>query len=421
MKYFNIFLISFSFLRGGAAIASKKVGLLAQNELGLEVDVLSQDNAGRFQFFKRLISYALSKLQYDSNPIKHSLNFFSYSPIIKEFKNNREQLFHLHWINNDTVGIFDFNKIPAGSLITLHDEWLYCGAEHCYKVDDSSLDFINGYPFFKKGVWGIHWNYLIWKVKFHKLEHRIDLIYTVPSSWMLSRASQSLILRNADVRLLPNPIDVVKFVPSTKVVINEFRSSLGILPDDIVLVFGAIGGKASYLKGAHLLDEALKKLSTQINTDLVKKIKLIDFGGKTKKNDFLQGFQNISLGHVSDQGQLARLYSSADCVVVPSLVESFGQVAAEALACETPVVCFNCSGLTDIVIDGESGLLAKPYSVSDLAEKIKNIVLLDNESRSELGKNGRRQVIEKFSYPVISKQYNRIINDAIKLKSKARH
>ena len=415
-------IISYSFKKGGAAIsASRFSDILQQNENVLDLELISQDNASLFQFFKRLVTFLLSKAQFDANPIKHSLNLFSYSPIIKAFKNHQEELFHIHWINNDSLSIFDFNKIPAGSLITLHDEWLYCGAEHCYKVEDLNLDFINGYPFFKQGVSGLHWNYLIWKVKLHKLKLRTDLIYTVPSSWMLKRASQSLMLRNADIRLLPNPIDVDVFVPSTKININLFRSSLGILPDDIVLVFGAIGGKASYLKGAHLLDEALKKLSTEMNTDLVKKIKLIDFGGKVKKNDFLQGFQNISLGHISDQSQLAKLYSSADCVIVPSLVESFGQVAAEALACETPVVCFNCSGLTDIVIDGESGLLAKPYSVVDLAQKIKNIILLDNESRSELGRNGRRHVIENFSYPVISKQYNRIINDAIKLKSQARN
>jgi glycosyltransferase involved in cell wall biosynthesis len=412
--------VSFSFTRGGAAIAAGKFKALSEKITHHKVSSLSQGNASRFQFVKRLISFSFLKLQFDGNSIKHSLNLFSYAPILKSF-NQPDTLHHIHWINNDTLSVFDLDKIPSGSLITLHDEWLYCGAEHCYKVDDSSLDFINGYHLFKKGVWGLHWNYFIWLVKKNKLSKRTDFIYTVPSSWMQKRASQSLILRNADVRLLPNPVDVGVFVPSAKININIFRSTLGILPDDIVLVFCAIGGKASYLKGVHLLDEALKKLCSEMDVDLVKKIKIIDFGGKHKKNDFLQGFQNISLGHVYDQSQLAIIYSSADCVIVPSLVESFGQVAVEALACETPVVCFNCSGLTDIVIDGESGLLATPYSVEDLAEKIKNIILLPTEKRAALGRNGRRHVIQKFSYPVISKQYNRIINDAMKLKSKVRH
>jgi len=412
----NFVQVSFSFTRGGAGTAASKFKALAENIPHSKVISLSQGDATLFHFFKRLISYALGKVQFDGNPIKHSLNLFSYVPVLESFKDHSNAIHHLHWINNDTLSVFDFDKIPPGTLVTLHDEWLYCGAEHCYKVLDSADDFIKGYTFYKKGVYGLHWNYIIWRVKKYKLAHRNDLIYTVPSNWMLKRASQSLILRNADVRLLPNPIDVDVFLPSTKIDINGFRGSLGILPDDIVLVFGAISGMTSFLKGAHLLDEALKKLSSEMNADWVKKIKLINFGGKAKKNNFLQGFQNISLGHVYEQGQLAKLYSSADCVIVPSLVESFGQVAAEALACETPVVCFNCSGLTDIVIDGETGLLAKPYSATDLAQKIKNIILLDNHSRLELGKNGRKHVIEKFSYAVISKQYNRIINDVIKLK-----
>jgi glycosyltransferase involved in cell wall biosynthesis len=412
--------VSFSFTRGGAAIAAGKFKAIAKNMSHYKVSGLSQQNTNRFQFIKRLISFSFLRLQYDGNSIKHSLNLFSYAPILKSFKQS-DTFHHIHWVNNDTLSVFDLDKIPSGSLITLHDEWLYCGAEHCYKVGDSSLDFINGYRFFKKGVWGLHWNYLIWRIKKYKLSKRTDFIYTVPSSWMQKRASQSLILRNADVRILPNPVDVSVFVPSTKININIFRSSLGILPEDVVLVFGAIGGNVNYLKGLHLLDEALKKLGSEMNTDLVKKIKLIDFGGKAKKNSFLQGFQNISLGHVYDQSQLAKLYSSADCVIVPSLVESFGQVAVEALACETPVVCFNCSGLTDVVIDGESGLLATPYSTEDLAENIKNMILLSKENRLALGQNGRRHVIQKFSYPVISKQYNRIVNDTIKLKSKVRH
>lgn len=50
------------------------------------------------------------------------------------------------------LSIFDFDKIPSGSIITLHDEWLYCGAEHCYRISDDANDFIHGYNFFKKGV-----------------------------------------------------------------------------------------------------------------------------------------------------------------------------------------------------------------------------------------------------------------------------
>jgi glycosyltransferase involved in cell wall biosynthesis len=209
---FKFILISFSFQRGGAGIAANKFkNLLTGNPYGFSPSILSQDEAGRLQFVKRIISFILSKFQLDGNPIKHSLNLFSYSPVIKKFKAEPQSIYHLHWFNNDTVSVFDLDKIPKGSIITLHDEWLYCGSEHCYKVLDDTDEFRRGYSCFKKGVYGFHWNYIIWRIKKLKLSHRSDLIYTVPSLWMLSRAQSSLILKNADVRYLPNPIDTDLF------------------------------------------------------------------------------------------------------------------------------------------------------------------------------------------------------------------
>ncbi len=412
----KIVYMAFSFCRGGAGIAANKFFFLASKIQAFELVKISQDTAGQFQFIKRLISFALGKFQYDGNPIKHSLNIFSYPLALKALIENKEQLHHLHWFNNDTISVFDLHKIPPGSIVTLHDEWLYCGTEHYYKIDDPVLDFINGYTFFKKGIWGVHWNFIIWKIKLAKLSQRQDLIYTVPSSWMLSRASKSMILKSSDIRLLPNPIDVEVFSRYLSLDNQKFREQFDIYFNDIVLVFGAIGGKSNYLKGANLLEDALKILSTELDSILIERIKLIDFGGKSRSVSCLHGFVNVSLGHISDQTTLAKLYSCADCVIVPSLVESFGQVAAEALACETPVVCFNYSGVTDIVIDGESGFLVKPYDVEDLARQIKNLILLDHEARLRLGKRGRKHVVDNFSYSVISTKYNQIINDALLLK-----
>lgn len=409
----TVSLIAFSFKQGGAALAALKFKTI----LGpLESSSISQSRAGLGQLVKRGLSYGLVKLQIDHNPIKHSLNLFSYSPALKFLNQVKQSIVHIHWFNNDTLSVFSLDKIPSGSIITLHDEWLYCGAEHYYKIDDEDLDFINGYHFFKKGVWGLHWNYLIWKVKVSKLRHRTDLIYTVPSQWMLERAQKSFILKESNIRLLPNPIDIDLFKPVSKKGKIDFRKKLNLAEEDIVFSFGAIGGKSSYLKGAHILDEALQLISLSLEPELMRKIKLISFGGREVGSSTLFGFTNISLGHIAEAEKLVELYASSDCVVVPSLVESFGQVAAEALACGTPVICFECSGLTDIVKDKQNGLLAKAYSVEDLAEKIKEIIFMGEPQRNLLGKKGREHIVKSFSFPVIKKQYYKIIDEARELK-----
>lgn len=414
----KIVTISFSFKKGGAAIAANNFKEICETFENYDVIGISQDNASYFQLVKRVFSYALLKLQYDKNPIKHSLNLFSYSPVLKCFKQNITTLHHLHWINNDTLSVFDFDLIPAGSIITLHDEWLYCGAEHVYKVDDTCLDFVTGYKPFKQGVWGIHLNYFLWKIKLKMLNRRTDLIFTVPSAWLKQRAELSMILKGKDIRVLPNPIDISIFSSCDDNDVKNFRLQNGFSVDDFIFCFGAIRGKSNLLKGADLLEEAMKILSGELNDDEKKQIKFVHFGGDKKNSSAFYGFETISLGHIACPNELALVYSTVDCVVVPSLVESFGQVAAESLACETPVVSFETSGLKDIVIDGETGLVAEGFCPESLSSQLLSAFRMPYEQRLKLGINGRSHIVKNYSSEVVAKQYMQIINDAIQLKER---
>ena len=413
---YKTIIISFSFVRGGAGVSAARFNdILSSNAQSDSVDLIHQDNAGMLQLFKRVISFILVKFQFDNNPIKHSLNLFSFKPVLKAFENSKDTLYHLHWINNDTLSIFDFGKIPSGSVITLHDEWLYCGAEHHYSYNDNSKDFIHGYSYLKKGVLGIHWNSLIWSIKYKKLFHRRDLIFTTPSRWMYNRAKSSLILKNCDVRLLPNPINTDIFKPYPKDDAKKFRRNLHIDDDCFVLVFAASTKKYNKLKGINLLYDALKLLQSKKLKIPISKIILINFGG-LKGDAKLYSYRNISIGHIDNEIDLAKIYSIADCVVVPSMFESFGQVSAEAISCCSPVVCFDTSGLRDIIINNYNGLIAKSFTHTALCSEIANIINLPKKIRLEMGHNGRKHVLEKFSYPIITKQYLNILKDASELK-----
>lgn len=416
-KYmFKAVTICFSLNIGGAGIAANRFKkLLDNNSTNVEVGSITQDAGGKFQFLKRLISFCLSKLQFDGNPIKHSLNLFSFNPVLKSFKKTKDVVYHLHWLNNDTLSILDFDKIPSGSVITLHDEWLYCGSEHIYKIHDDSNDFIHGYHYFKKGVFGINWNFLIWKIKYKKLEHRNDLIYTVPSNWMLERAKSSSILKKSDVRLLPNPIDCEVFKPSAKNLVNSYKSSLNIDNDSFVIVYASNNHK-NKLKGINLLNEALQLLCSRSMNAHISKIVLVNFG-ESKDEEMKCGFRNISIGYVKDPAYLAELYSLADCVVIPSMVESFGQVAAEALACCTPVVCFDTSGLRDIVHHRFNGLVAKAFSPISLCEQLSEMINISENSRLKMGENGRKHILENFSCTFLANKYFNILKDAAALQN----
>ncbi|GGD05935.1 D-inositol 3-phosphate glycosyltransferase [Nocardioides daphniae] len=84
-----------------------------------------------------------------------------------------------------------------------------------------------------------------------------------------------------------------------------------------------------------------------------------------------------------DQAELARWYSAATLVAVPSYNESFGLVAVEAQACGTPVVAAAVGGLTTVVRDEASGLLVDTHEPEDWAHALRRVVV-DDELRARL-------------------------------------
>lgn len=72
---------------------------------------------------------------------------------------------------------------------------------------------------------------------------------------------------------------------------------------------------------------------------------------------------------------LVALYNDAFAFLYPSLRESFGIPMLEAMACGTPIIAGNTSAMPEVA--GSGALLADPYSVEDIAEKI---LLLEQDS-----------------------------------------
>lgn len=79
--------------------------------------------------------------------------------------------------------------------------------------------------------------------------------------------------------------------------------------------------------------------------------------------------EEYHVGKVSEDELLAE-YAKADLFVLPSKHEGFGLTGLEAMAAETPVVASNETGLTDIIEDGENGLIYTLGDTVDLKSKI---------------------------------------------------
>lgn len=114
-----------------------------------------------------------------------------------------------------------------------------------------------------------------------------------------------------------------------------------------------------------------------------KGFKLVVVGEKAADLEERRGV--VYTGHVSKE-DLRRLYSSALCLVYPSLYEGFGLPILEAFACNCPVVTSNTSSLPEVA--GNAAIMVDPFSVDSIAQGINKAI----KRRKSLIKAGIRRL-----------------------------
>lgn len=108
------------------------------------------------------------------------------------------------------------------------------------------------------------------------------------------------------------------------------------------------------------------------------------------------------LGEVSEAEKL-RLFAASDAFVLPSteITEAFGITQLEAMAAGLPVIASNLpTGVTDVTLDGVSGLLCAPGDAASLAGAIRTL-MSDTALRRRLGLGAQERVRERFDEEVV--------------------
>ena len=112
----------------------------------------------------------------------------------------------------------------------------------------------------------------------------------------------------------------------------------------------------------------------------------------------------VCLGRVPDD-VLPKLYRHATLMAMPSLEETFGFPALEAMALGCPVVTSNLSSMPEIVAD--AGLLVDPYDVDSIAEGLRQ-VLASPDRRTRMIDLGRARAAT-FTYDRFSRSLLRVL------------
>ena len=160
-------------------------------------------------------------------------------------------------------------------------------------------------------------------------------------------------------------------------------------------------GKFEHRKGTRLLLKAFAKALAGCDE---LKLKMVGDGPdweKEKKWIRDKGLESsVELTGKCSHAEMAEAFAKADIFVFPSLRDTTGAIALEAMASEVPTVCLDHQGAR-LMIDEESGVRV-PVSTEEetINEMARAIVSLseDSERRKAMGSHARERVINKFSW-----------------------
>ncbi len=187
-----------------------------------------------------------------------------------------------------------------------------------------------------------------WQLKWKSLK-RAAIHLIVASRWMERRVAESPILQHLPRSLIPFGLDPQVFHVGDQ---GAARAELGIPPD--ARVAAVRWAPHNILKGTRFAEEALLRLPEGVVTHVL----CFESDG-TDLAQLATRYQVIPMSWLQDGPEVARAMTAADVFLMPSVGETFGMMAIEAMACGTPVIVFEGTALPEVV-DAPRGGIAVP-------------------------------------------------------------
>ena len=217
-------------------------------------------------------------------------------------------------------------------------------------------------------------------------------------------------------RIIPLGFDLDRFVKGREEKRKAFRTEFG-LADDVIAI-GIIGrlvpvkNHAFFLEGLrHVLSHTTKKIKAFIIGDgetraaLEAKANVLQISFSTE----LDKTHPHPLVFTSWRSDVDVINAGLDIVTLTSVNEGTPVSLIEAQAASKPIVSTRVGGIADIVVEGETALLADVTDNQTYAGHLLRLVE-DEELRLRLGENSSRHVLERFSY-------QRLVRDTAELYS----
>ena len=186
---------------------------------------------------------------------------------------------------------------------------------------------------------------------------KLKNITFVGPEFVILAAKTSPLLESKRLEIVDEAIDVNVNTPNDT---TELRRKLGI--DDEKIVIGCVAPFSNPRKGVKYLVEAARKLEND------PRFVFVQVGYDVKDTSGLPK-NYIPIRYVDSQEVLVQYYSLADLFAFPSIQDTMPNACLEALACGSPLLCFNTSGMP-YMADETVMVLIESKNVDQMVEVI---------------------------------------------------
>ncbi len=161
------------------------------------------------------------------------------------------------------------------------------------------------------------------------------------------------------------------------------------------------------IKGIEYLIDAWKQLDTSLTSQWE-----LHIAGNSDPKDYIYTLNTkvdrlgLSgsikfIGPVTGEAKM-RKYQDSNLFILPTLNENFGNVVAEAMMCECPVITTKNAPWSCLTEDRCGWWI--DLSVENLKNALQEAMLLTDDERHELGKKSRECIVNRFSAPSVAKK-----------------
>ena len=212
------------------------------------------------------------------------------------------------------------------------------------------------------------------------LRFRFAKRLVVPSRGLQHELESEFRLPERKVEVISNPIPVERFECPDSFDRQAFRTGLDVTPSNVVCVFTALG---------HFERKGLPLLLAALRSPNLSSCKLIVVGGEPDLiNTYIERASRMGvesqLRFVGFQQDARHYLWCADAFILPSSYETFSLAAYEAGAAGLPIIAPLLNGISDLLIDGQTGFVIEP-SIDSIAGALQRVLQTSPEERMQMG------------------------------------